>query len=125
MDPYSSLGWQAIDNDKVPSVERLFWKKTGAAGGFCCTAVSKWHVCHIRGPRISGGKRALTHTSFLTQLDSKSGESVIIISGILAVTPNINTCVKLVISTSNSFQEQHIISAESILKITDLSAGGG
>lgn len=34
IDPYGSPGWQAIDNDKVPSVKKLFWKKTGAAGGF-------------------------------------------------------------------------------------------
>lgn len=94
MDPYSSPGWQAIDNDKVPSVEKLFRKKTGAAGGFRCTAVSKWHVCYIRGPWMSAGKRALTHTSFLIQPDNKSGESIIIISGILAVVPNINSCVK-------------------------------
>lgn len=125
MDPYGSPGWQAIDNDKVPSVKKLFWKKTGAAGGFRCTAVSKWHVCHIRGPWMPAGKRDLTHTSFLTQLDNKSGESIMIISGILAVILNINSCVKLVISTSNIFQEQHILSAGSIIKITGLSVVGG
>lgn len=43
-DPYSSPGWQAIDNDKVPSVKKLFCKKTEAAGGFCCITVSKM-VC--------------------------------------------------------------------------------
>jgi len=40
VDPYCSLGWEAIDNDKVPSVKKLFWKKSEATGGFHCTAVS-------------------------------------------------------------------------------------
>lgn len=75
MDPYGSLGWRATDNGKMPSVEKIFWKKTGAAGGFHCTAVSKWHICHIRGPSMSAGKCGLIQTSFLTQLDNKSGES--------------------------------------------------
>lgn len=125
MDPYGSLRWQAIDNDKVPSVMKLFWKKTGAAGGFHCTAISKWHVCHIRGLWRSAGKRALTHTSLLTQLDNNSGESIVIISGILAVILNINSCVKLVTSTPNIFQDQHIISDGSIIKNTGLSIEGG
>lgn len=51
VDPYGSLGWWATDNDKMPSVKRLFWKKTGAAGGFHYTAVGKWHIWHIKGPK--------------------------------------------------------------------------
>lgn len=101
MDPYGSLEWQAIDNDKVPSVKKLSWKKIRAAGGFCCTVVSKWHICCIRSPWLSATKRALTHISFLTQLDNRNGLSIIIISGILAVILNINSCVKTVISTSH------------------------
>lgn len=108
MDPYGSLGWQATDNDKMPSVKKLFWKKTRAAGGFHCTAVSKWHIWHIRGPSMSAGKCGLIHTSFLTQLDNKSGESVIIILGIPSGILNRNSCVKSVISASSIFQEEHI-----------------
>lgn len=100
MDPYGSLGWQTTDNDKMPSVKKLFWKKTGAAGGF---HFSKWHIWHTRSPSMSWGKYDLTHTSFLTQLDNKSGESMIIISGIPSVILDRNICVKLVISTSNIF----------------------
>lgn len=99
VDPHGSLGWQATDNNKMPSVKKLFWKKTGAAGGFHCTAASKWHIWHIRGPSMSAGKCGLTHTSFLTQLDNKSGELMLIILGISSVILNRNGCVKLVIST--------------------------
>lgn len=75
----------------------------------------------ISGPWMSAGKHALTHTNFLTQQDNVCLYiKAIIISGILAVILNINSCVKLVITTSNIFQEQYIISAGTITKITGL-----
>lgn len=52
---------------------------------------------------MSAGKCGLIHTSFLTQLDNKSVESMIIILGILSVILNGNCCAKLVIFTSTVF----------------------
>lgn len=64
---------------------------------------------------------ALAQTNFLTQLDKNSSEYIIIISRILTVILSINSCVKLVIYIFNIFQQLHIISAGSIIKIIGLT----
>lgn len=67
MDPYSSPGWQAIDNVKVPSVRRPVWKKTGAAGGYCYITVSKMACLSYQEP-VDVCKKACRSTDQLSDM---------------------------------------------------------
>lgn len=82
---------------------------------------AKWHVYHTRSLWMSARKHAVAQTNYLTWLDKKSSEYIIITSRILTVILNINSCVKLVIYIFNIFQQLHITSAGSIIKITGLT----
>lgn len=70
---------------------------------------------------MSARNHALAQTNFLTQLDKKSSEYIIITSRIVIIILNINSCVKLVIYIFNIFQQLHITSVGSIIKIIGLT----